>query len=47
MKGKRGSSVKKTPSTCRFLRCEYNPVAPPVGSQECIGCEGLKKEGGK
>lgn len=36
--------MKTTPSNCRFENCHYNFIAPGENSQECIGCEGNKKE---
>lgn len=30
---------KKTPSNCRLDKCEYNYIAPPENSQECLFCE--------
>ncbi len=39
------SDVKKaTPSQCKYRKCHWNEWAPPENSQECIACDGLKKE---
>jgi hypothetical protein len=35
---------KHTPSNCRLKNCKWNYLPPPEDSQECIGCEGNKKE---
>jgi len=32
---------KTTPQSCRFSKCRYNFISPGIGSQECVGCEGL------
>ena len=32
---------KTTPQSCRFSKCRYNSIPPGIGSQECVGCEGL------
>lgn len=37
-------SINPAPTTCRFTKCHYNYIAPSAGSQECIGCEGLKPQ---
>lgn len=41
---KKQQPKKSTPSQCRFRKCHWNALPPGEDSQECIACEGLKKE---